>query len=103
MKIGGYNLAKYAKPGSDDNSIVWAKTVDDGWTIPLGGVRFRNSSSNIDIKGEQITLDTGLSYAMAPPEDLETLAKQVKANTNISCAKAGGGDLDLFECDCTAD
>lgn len=40
---------------------------------------------------------------MVPPEDLETLARQVKANTNISCAKAGGGDLDLFECDRTAD
>lgn len=64
-------------------------------------MKFRNSSSNIEIRGEQLTLDTGLSYAMAPPEDLQSIAKQVKQIANMSCAKEGGGDLDLFECDCT--
>lgn len=49
LKIGGYSLANYAKEGSTDKDIVWNPVVDDGWTIPMNGARFRNSS-NLDIK-----------------------------------------------------
>ena len=40
---------------------------------------------------------------MAPPDDLDDLAARVKADTNITCTKEGGGDIDLMECDCTHD
>ena len=39
LKIGGYNLEKYAKPGSTKEDIVWNPVVDDGWTIPMAGAR----------------------------------------------------------------
>ena len=51
LKFGGYNLAKYAKPNSTDQDIVWNSLVDDGWTIPLNGVQFMDGSK-IDIKSE---------------------------------------------------
>jgi hypothetical protein len=38
---------------------------------------------------------------MAPPDDLEELSQHIAAKTNITCAKEGGGEIDLMECDCT--
>lgn len=95
------DLGKYSKAESE-NDIVWVNTVDDGWTIPMGGVQFRDQpDSKLHIKSEQITLDTGLTYVMAPPDDLEEVSNFVRAKTNITCAKEGGSDIDFYECDCT--
>jgi len=43
--------------------------VDDGWTIPMNGIQFSDGRP-IEIKAEQLTLDTGLSYALVPPRDI---------------------------------
>ena len=101
LKFGGYDLEKYAKAGAKDEDIKWNKLVEEseGWTIPLQGLRFRNSS-NIDIKSEQITLDSGLSYSLVPPRDIDDILREIRAQTNITCKKEGFEDLDMFECDC---
>lgn len=52
LKIGGYDLGKYAKAGATDADIIWNPVVDDGWTIPMSGVKFKGSSSKLDIKAE---------------------------------------------------
>ena len=101
IQFGGMDLAKYSKAQSEDD-VVWVNTVDDGWTIPMGGVGFRDGGQ-LHIKGEQATLDTGLTYVMAPPDDLDELAARVKGDTGIACTKEGGGEIDLMECDCTKD
>lgn len=51
LKIGGYNLAKYARPGATNDDIIWNPVVDDGWTIPMNGVKFKNSTK-LDVKAE---------------------------------------------------
>lgn len=66
----------------------------------MNGVQFRQGGK-LNIKAEQITLDTGLTYVMAPPDDLDELSRRVMADTNITCTKEGGGEIDLMECDCT--
>ena len=99
LKFGGYNLEKYAKSGSTDKDIVWNPVVDDGWTIPMNGAKFKNGG-NLDIKASQLTLDTGLSYALVPPRDIEEMTDKLKAAHNITCAKEGFNDLDMFECKC---
>jgi hypothetical protein len=38
LKLGGYDLNSYAKPGTTDQDIVWTQVVDDGWTIPMSGL-----------------------------------------------------------------
>ena len=66
----------------------------------MSGARFKNGSK-LDIKAEQLTLDTGLSYALVPPRDIEELTDKLKASTNITCQKEGYNDLDMFECKCS--
>jgi hypothetical protein len=100
LKFGGYDLQKYAKPGSTDGDIVWNQVIDDGWTIALSGVKY-NKGSYLEIKAEQLTLDTGLSYALVPPRDIESIIDVIKTGSNFTCQKAGYNDLDLFECNCT--
>ena len=51
LKIGGYDLEKYAKAGATEADVIWNPVVDDGWTIPMSGVKFKNSSK-LDIKAE---------------------------------------------------
>jgi len=59
--------------------------VDEGWTIPVNGIKFEKSNEKMDMKAEQITLDTGLSYALVPPPDIETLVETIKAGNNFTC------------------
>lgn len=47
-----------------------------------------------------MTLDTGLSYALVPPRDIEEITDKLKGNHNITCSKEGFNDLDMFECKC---
>lgn len=50
-----------------DDDIPWVNLADEGsWTIPINNFKFENSDSTIPIKATQLTLDTGLSYLMAP-------------------------------------
>lgn len=66
----------------------------------MNGAKFKNGTK-LDIKAEQLTLDTGLSYALVPPRDIEELTDKLKAETNITCQKEGFNDLDMFECRCS--
>ena len=88
LKFGGYDLGKYAKAGTTDADIIWTNLAQEaeGWTIPMGGIRFQNGSK-IEIKSEQLTLDTGLSYALVPPRDIDAIAAQVKDLNGILCKK----------------
>lgn len=101
LKFGGYSLDKYAKSGAQDSDIIWNNLVEEseGWTIPFQGLRFSNGS-NLEIKSEQITLDTGLSYCLVPPRDIDDITKAIRAETNITCKKEGYDDLDMYACDC---
>lgn len=100
LKIGGYDLQKYARPGATPEDIIWNPAVDEGWTIPMNGAKFKNSTK-LDVKAEQLTLDTGLSYALVPPRDIEEITDKLKANTNITCQQEGHNDLDMYECQCS--
>ena len=51
LKMGGYDLAKYAKPGASPNDIVWTNLVDDGWTIPMSGLKFKDGNA-VEVKAE---------------------------------------------------
>jgi len=51
LKIGGYDLQKFAKPGTTDADIIWNNIVDDGWTIPMNGLKWKDGNA-IEIKSE---------------------------------------------------
>ena len=69
LMVGGYDLSRFAYEGASPEDIVWTKLVGEGWTIPMNGIRFKNGSI-IHTRSEEITMDTGLSYALVPPMDI---------------------------------
>jgi hypothetical protein len=98
--FGGFDLQRYAKSGTTNADIIWTPVIDDGWTIPLSGVKVMDGA-RVEIKAEQLTLDTGLSYALVPPRDIASLVEVVRAGSNFTCKQAGPGELELFDCNCT--
>lgn len=102
LMIGRYDLQRFARENAMPNDIVWTGLAEgDGWTIPMGGVKFRGAGSNLDLKGSQLTLDTGLTYALVPPDDLDAIARSLKDQMNMTCTNPHGGDLDMYECACS--
>ena len=103
LKFGGWDLNRFAKGGSTDQDIIWTNLVDEseGWTIPMNGVKFMNGST-VNIKAEQLTLDTGLSYALVPPRDIDDILLKLAHHSNITCKKDGYSELDMFLCGCSA-
>lgn len=100
LKFGGYDLSKYAKKGSTDKDIAWINLAeDDSWTIPLNGLQFMDGGK-VNLKSEQLTLDTGLSYALVPPRDIEDIILSLKDSQNFTCKKEGQLDLDMYVCNC---
>jgi hypothetical protein len=99
LKFGSYDL-KYAKKDAKDSDIIWTPVIDDGWTISLSGAKFKGSKEQLGIKAEQITLDTGLSYALVPPDDIKDIVLALKESNNLSCKQDGHGDLDMYACPC---
>ena len=65
----------------------------------MAGVK--SGKNKLDVKATEMTLDTGLTYVMVPPEDLQVIGRDLKESLGFSCAKEGPGDLDMYECDCT--
>lgn len=51
LKIGGYDLEKFAKKGASAEEIIWSPVIDDGWTIALNGLKF-SDGEKVDIKAE---------------------------------------------------
>lgn len=54
----------------------------------------------VNIKSEQLTLDTGLSYALVPPRDIEDIILSLRDSQNFTCKKEGQLDLDMYVCNC---
>jgi hypothetical protein len=100
LKFGSYDLQKFAKAGSTEKDITWTQVVDEGWTIPLQGVSFAGGKQ-VEVKAEQLTLDTGLTYALVPPRDIESIADVLRESRNLTCKKEGPLDMDLFACNCS--
>ena len=66
----------------------------------MNGVQFKNGTS-MNIKSEQLTLDTGLSYALVPPRDIDDIILKLSHSNNLSCKKDGYSDLHMFICGCS--
>lgn len=88
----------YAKPGSKDDDVSWMQLADDSWTINMNGLKM--GEKDIAIKSTQMMLDSGLSYNMVPQEDI-TLIEDALKDQGIACKEQHGGDLDLYECECS--
>ena len=67
------------------------------WSVQYNGVRFKDGQG-IDSKSERIMMDTGLSYALVPKEDLKAVAKGLMGYS-LNCNEPDfTGKLGLYRC-----
>jgi len=88
MIFGGYNLA-YAKPGSTDKDIFWAKQSGNPyyWSVNSDSVKFGDINL-IEGKFQQVILDNGMSIAMAPEKAFTYLVIGIFRQSGIQCPMA---------------
>ncbi|KAL2128720.1 hypothetical protein VTI74DRAFT_8722 [Chaetomium olivicolor] len=79
VTFGGVDPAKYTGEISYTKVESPAKEAGD-WAIPLGGVSFNGKSANISSK--EAYLDTGTSFAFAPPDDLAALFQLIPGSSS---------------------
>lgn len=48
--MGGYDLENFAQTNSSDNDIQWIGLAEEGWSLPLEGLKFSNTSEDIAVK-----------------------------------------------------
>lgn len=71
LTLGGYNLAKFAAPGTKDKDIFWADMAHKQtffWTLRMGDLSF-NDGKKFNSSSRHMILDSGLSYALIPSAD----------------------------------
>ena len=83
--FGNYDLAQYAKKGSKDGDITWANVAPDEktWSITFNGLKFKDGGP-VSTKSERIMMDTGLTYALVPTSDVESISKALMGYS-ITC------------------
>ena len=74
LLLGGYDLEKYAKPGS---SVMWAPLVHEYyWMVRLTSAKLTNSKIfpfAMQNCSTQIVIDSGTSYMVMPAADFESI------------------------------
>ena len=100
--LGGYDLKAFAKNGATDNDITWSTVSPDEktWSANFNGVKFKNGAPVVT-KSEKIMLDTGLTYALVPKDDVAAVAKSLMGYS-IQCQEPQNtGHLGLYQCECS--
>lgn len=98
--FGTYDLAQFAKKGSKEEDITWANVASDEktWSITFDGLKFKDGAP-VSTKSERIMMDTGLTYALVPSDDVESISKSLMGYS-ITCKPPGfTGKLGLYVCD----
>ncbi|KAK9417508.1 putative Peptidase A1 domain-containing protein [Seiridium unicorne] len=89
ISFGGVNTAKYT------GDITYSSTTDDSsWSIAMDDVSVGGTSAGV--KGRTAYIDTGTTYAFAPPADVKALYKL------IPDSQSSDGVTYTFPCDTTA-
>lgn len=103
--FGGYNLAKFAAPGSTDESIFWANMAHKKqffWTVNMGDNKF-SDGKKLDISSKFLILDSGLSYALIPSQDFQVLTNTL-SQLGVTCAATtkakDGAQANASDCTC---
>ena len=85
--FGGYDL-KYAKQGSTEADVFWAKQSANPsyWGVNSSGVNL--GQTKVAAKPQQVILDSGMSLAFAPPNSFKSLLSSIMTSTGIKCMDA---------------
>lgn len=87
ITFGGYDLAKYAKSGSEEKDIFWSDLAHARtyfWTVKMGPLAFADGKK-LDVGSNIMILDSGVSYALIPTEDFNKLTQLLSQNYGVTC------------------
>jgi len=103
LVFGDYDLAKYAKKGSNDTDIVWFDTTKDNvdmWALAVSSITFSGSEDQVNVQSENnyIMVDSGTSFALAPKADFDNLVKMLLEH-KITCTQPADPQS-FYQCIC---
>ena len=89
--IGGYDLEKYAKAGSE---VVWHDLTDKThWAVNIKAASLRKGDKELldfKTKSTRVIVDTGTSYTLMPVEDYQNLIKTLNEEYNFDLDSSSG-------------
>lgn len=85
MIFGGTDYKKFAKKGLTEKDVFWSKQSANEmyWAVDSTGANFGKHS--IAQKPQQLILDNGMSFAMAPESSFVALVTALFKNHGIAC------------------
>jgi hypothetical protein len=108
ITFGGYDIAKYAKPGLTDKDIFWGKAMysEKYWTLQMKDVGQSNSLADGDfsslgyqIKSKFLIVDSGVSYALIPTHDFVAILDNL-SKIGVKCVEPKDASLvTTYSCD----
>lgn len=85
MLFGGVDIPKYSKKGLTDKDVFWAKQSENKmyWAVDNNEVKLGKAS--ITKKAQQVILDNGMSFAMAPEDTFLKFVEEIYKEAGILC------------------
>lgn len=98
ITFGGYNVEKYAQPGLKEQDITWIDTDPENknyWSLPITNPSIRlgqlgssgdeeaqvkaapSANSTAQITSTNVIIDSGLSYALVPGRDVQSISQLI--------------------------
>lgn len=87
ITFGGYDIAKFAKQGSQEKDIFWSDLAHARtyfWTLRMGPLAFADGQK-LDVGSNIMILDSGVSYALIPTDDYNKLTQVLSKNYGVTC------------------
>lgn len=96
--VGGYDTSQFAL----SDNISWADVASDEktWSVKFNGLKFKGGR-DIFTKSDKVMIDTGVSYALVPKDDIDTISKALMGY-DITC-QSPGFEADIIEYKCSCD
>ena len=97
MIFGGTDYPKLAKKGLTEADVFWSKQSSNHeyWAVNNKDVVFGNKT--LVEKPQQVILDNGMSFAMAPEQAFVRMVKMLFENHGVMCIET----QPLWACQCT--
>ena len=86
VMIGGYNLRAHSQ-----GNIIWHDLFDTNyWTLPMDSVRY--GDTQLQVKVDQLIVDTGTSLTLIPSQDFNLLVSMItRENPKLDFYKLKNG------------
>lgn len=87
MLFGGIDVEQYGKKGLTNQDIFWSPQGSNGayWTVDSSKITFGTQDKVITDKPNQLILDNGMSFGLAPTKQFVNIVKFLMEDHKIAC------------------